>query len=76
MTILGVLLAFIAEPWVRGDGKAQGSIAAQASSGVAAMKQGIGGKVARTRARQGQGVDVLQQKASEALKSLNAGDAF
>ena len=48
LTIALVAAAFVAEPWLRGEGKAKGSIQDQVKSGVGTLKKGV-----REQARQG-----------------------
>ena len=49
VTIALVAAAFVAEPWLRGGGKAKGSIQDQVKSGVGTLKKGCGDRSARSR---------------------------
>jgi hypothetical protein len=76
LTIGMVALAFLAEPWIRGEGKSKGSIQDQAKAGVRSLKEGVKGKLSKVQNLNIDGLNTLEQKASEAFKSLNAGDAL
>ena len=47
LTIALVVLAFVAEPWVKGEGKPKGSINDQLQSGARSMKEGLQGKIGK-----------------------------
>ncbi len=76
LTIGLVALGFIAEPWVKGESKSNGSIEDQARAGVQRLKKGVKGKVEAIPDLGTDGFHALEKKASKALESLNAGDAL
>jgi len=76
LTIGMVALAFMAEPWLKGEGKSKGSIQDQAKAGVRALKEGMKEKMGKIPNLNIDGLNTLEQKASAAFKSLNAGDAL
>ena len=76
LTIAMVAAAFVAEPWIRGEGKAKGSIQDQVKSGVGTLKEGVQGKLGKVPNLNVNDLQSLENRAGDALKSLNAGDAL
>ena len=75
VTIALVAAAFVAEPWIRGEGKPKGSIHDQVKSGVGTLKKGMREQIGQV-PNLDENLKVLQNKAEGALKSLNAQDAL
>jgi hypothetical protein len=76
LTIGLVLLAFLAEPWVRGEGKSKGSIHDTVKARVGSMKTGIANQIGEIPNLKRDGLNSLERKAAGVLESLNAGDAL
>jgi len=76
LTIALVAAAFVAEPWIRGEGKAKGSIKDQVKSGVSSLKKGVQGQIGKVPNLDVDDLKALQNRAEGALKSMNAGDAL
>jgi len=76
LTIGMVGLAFIAEPWLKGEGKSKGSIQDQAKAGVRSLKEGMEGKMGKIPNLNMDGLNTLEPKAADVLKEMNAGDAL
>ena len=75
VTIALVAAAFVAEPWIRGEGKPKGSIHDQVKSGVGSLKKEMREQIGQV-PNLDENLKVLQNKAEGALKSLNAQDAL
>jgi hypothetical protein len=73
LTIGLVALAFVAEPWLKGEGKSKGSIQDQAKAGVQSLKKEVRGQLGNI---PDLNVDTLEQKAAEALKSLRSSETL
>ena len=76
LTIALVAAAFVAEPWIRGEGKAKGSIQDQVKSGVGSLKKEMRGQIGKVPNLDVDDLKALQNKAESTLKSLNAEDAL
>ena len=76
VTIALVAAAFVAEPWIRGEGKAKGSIQNQVKAGVGSLKKEMKGQIGKVPNLNVDDLKGIQNKAEGALKSLNAGDAL
>jgi len=76
LTIALVAAAFVAEPWIRGEGKAKGSIKNQVKSGVGSLKKEMQGQIGKVPNLNMDDLKALQNKAEGAIKSLNAEDTL
>jgi hypothetical protein len=76
LTIVLVALAFMAEPWMKGQGKSKGSIQDQIKASARSLKKGIGKQVGEVPNLNLDGLNSLERKAADALKEINAGDAL
>ena len=74
LTIGLVALALAAEPWLKGKGKAQGSIEEQARSGLHSMKTNTKGQLGEISSLKMQGLEKLGQKAGAVVKSLESSE--
>jgi hypothetical protein len=72
LTILMVGLAFAAEPWLRGDAQAKGSMTEQLRSGLQSASKEIQGKAEKVPGINLNEISKLKSEAADALKSLNA----
>ncbi len=76
LTIGMVALAFLAEPWIRGEGKSKGSIQDQVKASARSLKKGIGKQMGEVPNLNLDGLNSLERKAADVLKEMNAGDAI
>ncbi len=76
LTIALVAAAFVAEPWIRGEGKSKGSLKEQVKSGVGSLKQEMQGRIGKVPNLDVDDLKAFQNKAEGAFKSMNAEDAF
>jgi predicted Zn finger-like uncharacterized protein len=74
LTIGIVALAFMAEPWLKGEGKSAGSIQDQAKAGVKSLKKEVKAKIGKVSGLNVDGLDQLEQEAGDALKSLRSSE--
>ncbi len=75
-TIALVAAAFVAEPYIRGEGKSKGSLKDQVKSGVGTLKKGMREQIGKVPNVNVNELQTLENRATDALKSLNAGDAL
>ena len=76
LTIGMVALAFLVEPWIRGEGKSKGSIQDQVKASARTLKKGIANQVGEVPKLKMDTLNSLERKAADALKSIDAGDAL
>ena len=76
LTIGMVALAFLAEPWLRGEGKSKGSMQDQVKASADTLKKGIGKQLGEAPNLNLDGLNSLERKAAAALKEMNAGDSL
>jgi len=76
LTIGMVALGLVAEPWLKGEGKAKGSIQDQVKTGVRSMKEGVEGQLGGVPNLNVDGLNTLEQAAAGSLKSLQSSDAL
>lgn len=76
LTIGMVVLAFLVEPWIRGEGKSKGSIQDQVKAIARTLKKGIANQVGEVPKLKMDTLNSLERKAADALKSIDAGDAL
>ncbi len=76
LTIGMVALAFLAEPWLRGEGKSKGSRQDQVKASARYLKKGIGKQLGEAPNLNLDGLNSLERKAAAALKEMNAGDSL
>jgi predicted Zn finger-like uncharacterized protein len=76
LTIGMVALAFLAEPWIRGEGKSKASIQDQVKASSGSLKKSIANQIGEVPNLKMDGLNSLERKAADALKSINAGDAL
>jgi hypothetical protein len=76
VTIALVAAAFVVEPYLRGEAKAKGSIQDQVKAGVGNLKSGVKGNLEKVPNLNVNDLQSLENRAADALKSMNAGDAL
>lgn len=64
-----VLLAFVAEPWVKGEGKPKGDLREQLKAGARSMRDGVEGKIGKVSNLASDDPSDLVHRAREALES-------
>jgi len=70
LTIGMVAMAFMVEPWLKGEGKSKGSIQDQGKAGVRSLEKGIAKQIGEVPNLKMDGLNSLEQKAANALKSI------
>ncbi len=76
LTIGLVGLAFLAEPWIKGEGKSQGSIQDQVKASARNLKKGMANQIGAVPNMKSDALNSLERKAADVLKGMNAGDAL
>jgi len=73
-TLAVVLLTFVAEPWLKGEGKSKGSVRDQLQAGARSMEEGLQGKIGKASNLNVDDLNNLAPRAREALESLKDSD--
>jgi hypothetical protein len=70
LTIALVVAAFVAEPWIRGEGKSKGSIQDQVKSGIGTLKEGMQEELGKVPNLNVDDLKSLENRATDDLKSI------
>jgi hypothetical protein len=76
LTIGFVALAFVIEPWLKGERKPKGSLHDQVQSGIGSIRQGVREGISESEKLNVPDLNKLVPKAEGALKSIQSGEAL